>query len=332
MALQGWPEGDRAWVARYRAVLSGGQVPAAARQAREAELLDAVLGSGVPAAELLGDARVAAAEDVAELATTEEAVRVSEGSSVRRTLRDVGAMLVSIGAAGSVLTFLRNGGSVDVDTGVVVVAVSVLVVFVAWIVVRALFAAGRTVAATGVLAVAGALALAGIALAADLGPGHIAVSGAPTALLALGMLAPGLVVLLIANRMPEPGLREDWDDTAWLRRLRGGLRARLVPASTTRAHTTEIEQTIASGTASAFEEFGHPLVLARELAESDPRSRSRRWWVLVVAGTGIPLVVAALVLTGGWGVLTVPVVVLLLLGAVLTPAVGWRDRPWRGIR
>lgn len=194
---------------------------------------------------------------------------------------------------------------------------------------RALFAAGRSASAVGVLVAAGAVALAGIASAASLGSGHIAASDVPAPLLALGMLAPGVVALVAASRMPQQALREGWDDTAWLRRFRGGLRARLMPAEAARGHVAEIEQALVTGETSAYAEFGHPLALARDLAAADRAARARRWWVSTVAGTGVPLAIAALVLANqSWGALTIPVAVAVLLAAAGALAVGWDRRPW----
>lgn len=277
METRDWPVGDRPWAVRYQLSMAGKHVPAVALEERERELLDAVRAAGLPAAEVFGDADVLAAEDVAELATADEAVRVSAGGGVRPALQDVGGTLVAV----------------------------------------------------GVLVAAGAAAVAGIASAASLGPGRLAASDVPVAALGVGLLAPGVVTLVVASRMPQPDLRRRWDDAEWLRRFRGGLRARLVPASTARGHVVEIEQALGSGTASAAAEFGHPLVLARELAEVDRTARTRRWWLSTVAGTGTPLVIAALVVANdSWGALTIPVVVVLLLGALMTAVVRWGDRPW----
>ena len=129
--------------------------------------------------------------------------------------------------------------------------------------------------------------------------------------------------------MPQQTLREDWDDAEWLRRLRGGLRARLVPSAIARGHVLEVDQAMGSRARSAFAEFGHPLVLARELAQADRTARARRWWVSTVAGTGTPLLIAVLVLRNdSWGFLTIPLGVTFLLCAVITLVVGWRGRPW----
>lgn len=330
MDLKAWPLGDREWVARYRLSMAGQHVPAAALEDRERELLESVRAAGLPAAELFGDAGVLAEEDVAELATVDEAMRMSEGGGLGPVLREVGGTLVGIGAISVVLLFIRSGWSVDVNIAVTLIAASVLAVFVGGVVVRALFSTGCSVSTVGVLVATGAVACGGIASAASLGPGRIAVSDVPVPLLALGLLAPGLTALLIASRMPQQTLREDWDDAEWLRRFRGGLRARLVPAKTARGHVAEIEQAMGSGTARAPAEFGHPLVLARELAEADRSARARRWWVATIAGTGTPLAVAALILAmDSWENVTIPVVMVLLLGALLTPVVGWGDRPRR---
>lgn len=307
METRDWPVGDRPWAARYQLSMAGKHVPAVALEERERELLDAVRAAGLPAAEVFGDADVLAAEDVAELATADEAVRVSAGGGVRPALQDVSGTLVASGGVAALLMVIRGGRSVDVDVASALVAASVLALFLGWVISRALFAAGRSVSAVGVLVAAGAAAVAGTASAASLGPGRLAASDVPVAAQGVGRLAPGVVTLVVASRMPQPDLRRRWDDAEWLRRFRGGLRARLVPASTARGHVVEIEQALGSETASAAAEFGHPLVLARELAEVDRTARTRRWWLSTVAGTGTPLVIAALVVANdSWGALTIP--------------------------
>lgn len=324
-----WPARDQKWVARYRTSMATKCVPVTAREEREQELLGAVREAGLPAAEIFGDAHTLAAEDAAELATVDEAVRTSEGGGLRPALREVGGTLVGMGVVSIVLMVLRGGWSVDLNIALILIAASVVVAFVGWVVGRAFFSAGRSVAVAGTLVTAGAVALAGIASAATLGPGHIVASDVPVLPLGLALLAPGVVTLGVSIRMPQQTLRESWDDTDWLSRFRGGLRARLVPAATARGHVAEIKQSLGVGGASAYAEYGHPLGLARELAEADRTARARRWWVSTLAGTVTPLVIATLIFTmQSWGALTIPVVIFLLLSALITPGVGWADRPW----
>jgi hypothetical protein len=53
----------------------------------------------------------------------------------------------------------------------------------------------------------------------------------------------------------------------------------------------------------------------------------------MIAGTGTPLVIAALVIANGsWGAFSIPVAGMLLLSALITPVVGWKDRPWAKAR
>ena len=324
-----WPETDQAWVTHYRASMAGKHVPTIALEERERDLLSAVHEADLPAAELFGDAHKLAAEDVIELATTAEAVRSSEGGGPRPAVKDAGGTLLGMGIVSALALGLRSGWSADLNLAHVVVAVSVAVPFMGWIAGRALFSAGRSVAMTGVLVTAGAVALAGIASAAALGNDHIAARAVPVPVLGLALLTPGVVTLVFASRMQQQVLRTSWDDSDWLRRLRGGLRARLVPATTSRGHVAEIQQALGTKDASAYEEYGHPLVLAREIADADRTSRSRLWWLWILAGAGSPLVSAALVITAqSWGNLTIPIVVLLLLGSLVTPIVGWSRRPW----
>lgn len=328
MSLRTWPEQDEKWVAHYRTSIAYKHVPPAALEARERELLDAVRSAGRPAAELFGDAAELAAEDAAELVTVEESVRRSEGGGLRSALRGIGGSLTGIASATVLLMLVRTGWSVDVDADDALAVASIVVATLGWAAGRAFFSAGRLVAMIGVLVAAGAVAVTGIAWAVSLPSDTLAVNDVPVLLLGLGLLAPGVVALMVACRMPPQALREDWDDAEWLRRFRGGLRTRLVPAATARAHVLEVEQTLSAGTASASEEFGHPLVLARELASADRTARSRCWWVSTVVGAGSTLAIAvAILFLGSWGAWTIPLGVALILSATITLVIGWRSRP-----
>ena len=239
-------------------------------------------------------------------------------------------MLVGVAAVTSLILIIRSRWSVDIDVALILVAASVLVAFVGWIVSRAFFSSGRSASAIGVGAGAGVLAAAGIAYAAHLGSGSVAASDVPLPLLAFGMLVPGIALLVIANRMPQQDLRERWDDSQWLRRFRGSLRARLMPAATARGHVAEIEQTLAAGGMSAYSEFGHPLVLAHEVAAADKTARTRLWAVSTAATVGTPLCIAVLVVANQtWGMLTIPLAVAFLLMAAGACVVGWGRRPWK---
>lgn len=324
-----WPEIDQAWVTRYRASMAGKHVPTIALDERERELLNAVREADLPAADLFGDALTLAADDVLELATTAEAVRTAEGGGPRHAVRDAGGTLFGMGVVSVLLLALRSGWSADLNIAHLLVAVSVAVPFMGWIAARALFSAGRSVAMTGVLMTAGAIALGGIASAVALGNGHIVARAVPVPVLGLALITPGIVMLVWASRMQHQVLRTSWGDPDWLRRLRGGLRARFVPAAIARGHVAEIQQSLTVSDTSAYEEYGHPLVLAREIANADRTSRSRLWWLWILAGAGSPLVGAALVVTAqSWGNLTIPIASLLLLSSIVTPLVGWSRRPW----
>ena len=249
---------------------------------------------------------------------------------LRPRLQEVGGWLVGVGAVASLALLVRHGWSVDIGTAYLVVAASVLVTFVGWVVVKAVFSSGRSAAAAALAAGALALGVAGLAYAASLGSGAIAADDVPLPLVALAMLAPGVATVMLASRLPRHELREEWDDEQWLRRFRGGLRARLVPAATARGHVAEVEQTLAAGGTSASSEFGHPLTLAHEVARADRTARRRRWAVSTSAAAGVPVWIAALAAAGqSWGTLTVPVVAILVVTAVGGLVVGWGRRPWR---
>lgn len=330
MNLKTWPAGDQDWVARYRRAVAGKHIPATVLEERERELLEAAHEAGLPAAELFGDPGELAAEDAAELATVEEAVRTSVGSGPRPALQEMGSVLVAIALIAVLQMSVRSGWRVDVSVAFVLVAASVLVVFMGWMVGRAFFSAGRPGVTVGVLVAVGSVAVAGLAAAASIGPDPVTARDVPVPLLGLGLLAPGVLALVVAARMPQQTLRESWDDAEWLRRFRGGLRTRLVPAATARGHVVEVEQALRTGAGPAVAEFGHPLVLARQLAQADRTARTRRWWASTIAGTGTPLAVAALVLANesAGSVLTVVCLATLLPAAVFTLVAGWGERPW----
>lgn len=333
MDVREWPTQDREWVARYQSLMVGQHVPAVVVEERQRELLDSVRAAGLSAIDLFGDADELATEDAIEFSSTAEAVLTSEGGGLKRGLREVGGTLLALGMGATALLLLRNGWFVDVDIASLWVVASVLVLFVGWTIIKQLFAAGLSIPSVGAVVATGALACGGMVVARNVGVGHIAASDVSVPLLGFGLLTPGVVALLTASRLPQPILRETWSDEEWLRRFRAGLRARLVPAVTAHNHVTEIEQTMRSETTSISQEFGHPLVLSRELAGADRAARARLWWASTIVGTGTPLVIAALILTvGTWGALTIPLAVVLLLSSVLTPALGWKDQPQIGKR
>lgn len=111
--------------------------------------------------------------------------------------------------------------------------------------------------------------------------------------------------------------------------LGGGLRGRLMSPSAVRGHVAEIEQAVQLSGRPAYEEFGHPLALAREIAAADRPARIRRWWTAVTAGTAWPLAIAAFLLVGRtWGALTIPAALFLALGAAVALSTAWANRPW----
>ena len=332
MRLGTWPEQDQRWVERYRTAMAGRAgkaVPSAVREARERELLDAVCEAGVPAVDLFGDAGTLAAEDVAELATIHEAVRTSEAGGLKPALFEVGGTTLAGGVIAVLSMARRSGWSIDVDAASVLLVASLVPVLMGWVVGRALYSAGRSAVSIGVTVGVLTIAVGGIAVADSLGPDRLLARDVPVPLMAVVLLTPGVLLLVASSRMAQPTLQGDWDDAAWLRRFRGGLRARLVPAETARGHVAEVEQAIGTGAGSAFAEFGHPLVLAEELARADRTARARRWWVTTVAGSVVTLGVAVLVVTNGsWGPLTVPIAALFLLVGLAPPVAAWGRRPW----
>ncbi len=261
-------------------------------------------------------------------------MRQQEPVGSRATIRDAGGTLVAMGLATTLLTIMRTGWYADIEAAHCVFAVGVLVAFLGWTVMRASLAAGRTAPAITALVTVSALGLAGISGAAGLGAAQTVARNVPAALLGVGLLLPGILVLVISSRMATVEVRESWTKEEWLRRFRGGLRARLVPSATVRAHCAEIEQALSCSAGRAegapYALLGHPAVAARDLAATDKTSTARRWWLWSVSGAVLPLVTVGLILTtGSWGVLTFPLAGLLLLAAPMRWMSTWGDRPWR---
>lgn len=333
MGATKWPEQDETWLARYRTSVANKNVPRACLDERERELLNAVLSAGQPASELFGDATTLATEDAAELATAEEAVRSSDGGGLRPFLREIGGSLTGLASVSIVYMLVRNGWQIDITAARALVAVSVAFAFLAWVVGRALYSAGRTALMVSVVVAAGAVAVGGIAWASSIGPDHVIARNVPVLVLGAGLLMPGIIVLVIASKTPDPTLRTDWDDDEWLRRFKTGLRTRLVPVQTTQGHVTEAQHALAAGNESAYTEFGHPLVLARELADADRTARARRWWSTIILGAGTSLTLAALVLVNaldtGADILTIPAMAIFIFGALATVTTAWSNRPWK---
>ena len=329
MARKEWPTRDREWATQYRASMGDERIPAAALHEREEQLLSSVRVVNLPAAELFGEASVLAKKDSAELATVDGAVRVSAAGGLRPALLELGRLGAALGAVGALFTLGRSGWFVNIDVAIVLIGVSIALSLVGWVAIRALFAAGRLVVMTGATIIIGALILVSIALAASVGPGVIAATDVPVPLFTLALIAPGGIIFLLANRMAQKASHEVWDDAEWLRRFRSGLRSRLMPAVVARTYVAKFEQVIATANSSAGARFGHPLTLARKVADADESTRARRWWMSTVVGMGLPIIVAiSILLSNSWGKLTVPTVTMLFLIAVLTPTFGWADRPW----
>lgn len=328
MQTHEWPAGDQKWVAQYRMALARESVPAEVREARERELLEAVRESGQPASEAFGEADAVAADDAAELSTPGEAVRVSVGGGLRPALREVGGTLLGIGVVAVVLLALRSGWTVDLEAAELVVAGSLVVAYLGWVVGRALFAGGRAAATVATVVGAGAIAVLGIIAAVQIGPDVVVAAGVSVPLIAVLIVVSGVAILVATRWMPEHTLRDSWDNDEWLRRFSGGLRARLMTGDAVRSHVAEVTQAISAGGGDAFEEFGHPVALARAVAESDRVARRRRWWVAMVVGAVFPLVIAAMIVVNdSWGALTIPAAVFLGLGALATLGTRWATRP-----
>jgi hypothetical protein len=333
MGVDQWSAQDQGWATRYRTVMTAKHVPASSLQQREHELLDAVRATRTPAAELFGDATALATEDAAELATAEEEVRTSLGAGLRPVLQEIGGRLTGIGVVAVLLMVLRSGWSIDVDIAHALLAASVLLAFIGWVVLRALFVAGRPGSTISASVLLGAVVVAGIAFAANLGSGHYAARDVPVPLAAAVLLTPGVVLLVVSQAMPQQVLRQQWSDEQWMRRFTGALRTRLMPSRTTRDHVTEIEHALELAGTTASTEFGHPLVLARELAAANRIARTRRWWLLTLTGTLTPVVIAALIATNhSWGALTIPIALAFALSAAVVLSTAWPHRPWTARR
>ena len=98
MKVTMWPQQDQGWVSRYRTSMTGRHVPAV------------------------------------ELATPDEAVRMSLGGGLRPALREVGGTLLGLAAVSLLSILFRGGWSVDVPITSALIAVSLTVGYAGWVV------------------------------------------------------------------------------------------------------------------------------------------------------------------------------------------------------
>lgn len=329
METEEWSAEDQDWASRYRIAMKGRHVPASSLAERERELRQAIHAAETPAADLFGDARGLAAEDAVELATAEEAVRASLGGGLRPLLKEIGGTLTGIAAVSALLTAVRQGWTVDVVGAHALVAGGLVAAVVGGIIARALFTAGRAAYAVSALVASGTVVASALAWAVELGSEPVAASNIPVPLFALAILCPGILLLIASSRMRQQELRRIWRNDQWLRSFRGGLRARLMSPAAARGHMVEIQQAVELSGRPAYEEFGDPLALAREIAAADRRARTRLWWTAVIVGSGWPLAIATFLLVDRiWGALTIPAALFLALGAAVTLSTAWANRPW----
>lgn len=330
MTTKVWPQRDARWLGLYRGSIAGKPVPRDVAEARERELLVAVLEAEAPADEVLGDPAELAALDATELAGGEEELIREDGGTPRTTVINVGGTGLAIGLVVSISMLVRSGWSLDVNLAVILVGGGTAVAFIAWAVASGCYGGGRLGGVFAAIVLGVVAGSGGIVMAVLVGNDHVLVRDVPTLLVGAALLMPGVALLIIGGNLRER-LQEDWSDGEWLQRFRNGLRTRLLPAEAARGHIAEVVQTIArGGDGSANREFGHPLVYARALAQANRHSRGRRWWVSAVGTIGWPLAFLALMLLIDTGsALRIPFAVLFGLGAVAGTAALWPTRPWK---
>ncbi|MGX9294881.1 hypothetical protein [Tsukamurella paurometabola] len=325
MAVDDWPEGDRPWAARYILGLAKAGVSLDVSSSRQEELITAVEAAEEPAAELFGNPDVLAAEDAAELAVSDAEAMATESAGVRDALEFGGVSLIFVGLIAAVMVLL-GGGRVDVTVGRVALVSAIAAAVVLGGAASMQFMAGR-------LKVAGLLAALAV-LAVGVGGSQVEWSGRSTVLIgglpawaaAIGLLLPGVVVLVVARAVPARVPRTTFDDEEWFSRFRGVLLAKGTPRAVVREH----ERTLREGLSTrAFDEYGRPDALALRLVADDPATPSRRLWWGAAGWFGFALLHASFLpdSSGFWLVLRVVVVGGLLWLSIRSALRARRARP-----
>lgn len=324
MALDGWPEADRTWGARYVVTLAGQDgVNRALVVERERVLIAALGDAGAPADELFGDPAELARADAAEFGTPDADSDAAEGLGMRDVLAYSGFMLILPGVLAGGMTFFDGSGPIDVAVGPVAAILGIVVGIIAGSAAVAFFTAGRMKPAVWGVVVALAVVLGAATMAGSSGRGAVLVADAPRWCVALACLLPAVLVLVLWRLVSARTPQTVWTDDQWFERFRGTLRAKGVSTEAAAEHERSLRADLAS---SAMEEYGQPGAMAQSLAKEDPTVPRRRWW-WGAAGWFALTLLSALLAVGESGLELAGRVALTVGLLVFAASWAWRSRP-----
>ncbi len=276
MAVGDWPERDRSWAGRYILGLARLGVPLSSTEARQNELIEAVQGAGVSAAELFGDPAEAAAADAPDLEDADATAEDADGAGAREALAYGGAGLLFMGVIAAVRLHIGGGGPVDVTVGILAVGFAIVAGLILGGAAMMQFVAGRI----GVAACLGAAAIVAVLVGASQvswsGRDVVVVADIPRWGASLALLLPGILAIFVARLVPPRSPRTTWSDDEWFARFRGVLMAKGTPRSAASEHERALRDGLST---TAYDEYGRPDALALKLVADDPATPGRRhWW------------------------------------------------------
>ena len=328
-----WPERDGAWLFAYLWHVSQPAVSEEAIRARLEELRVAVLEAGEPAYVVLGEPWILAASDVEELATVEEELRAAGAAGWRGALKGLGVTLIMVALLVPIFLLIDEGWRVDLRPGLVAMAFGFLAFATGITFTRLFYGAARPVVMLVSLLFGLACFAGAVVIVATRSGAEPLVRDVPVLLFAAVMLLPGTVALLVARRIPESSPQTQWDDAVWLRRFRVALVLKGVSRSRIREQELEVRQMMSeAGATSLYDECGHPIGFARQLATHDRSAKGRRWGWGSVAQVIMPMLIAIAALPDDgqiwtwWRIVIFGSAVLLFAATVISQ---WRSRPWK---
>ncbi|KXO96736.1 Uncharacterised protein [Tsukamurella tyrosinosolvens] len=326
MAVDDWPEQDRAWAGRYVLGLARLGVPLSSTDARQDELIAAARDAGVPAADLFGDPAEAAAADAPDLNDADATAEDADGAGAREALAYGGTALIFIGVIAAAMLLIGGGGPVDVTVGMLAVTFAIVTALVVGGAAAMQFVAGRLRIAAYLAAVAIGAVLVGGSQVTWSGRGVVVVADLPRWGAALALLVPGVLAILIARRVPRRAPQTTWSDEEWFARFRGVLISKGTPGTVVREHERSLREGL---TSTAADEYGRPDSLALQLVAADPAAQSRRMWWGAAGWMVFALLQATFIPgeTGAWLVFRVAFTVFLLALAGRSVLRARRARP-----
>lgn len=328
-----WPERDDAWLFAYLWHVSQPAVPEEAIRARVEELRVAVLEAGEPAYVVFGEPWVVAASDVEDLSTVDEELRAAGAAGWRGMLTGLASSLILVALLPPISLLIDEGWRADLRPGLVAMAIGFLTFATGVTFTRLFYEAARPLAMLVSLLLGLACFVSAVVIVATHSGAEPLVRDVPVLLFAAAMLLPGIVALLVARRIPESPPQTQWDDAVWLRRFRGALVLKGVSRSRIREQELEVRQMMSeAGATSLYDECGHPIGFARQLATHDRSAKGRRWGWGSVAQVIMPMLIAIAALPDDgqiwtwWRIVIFGSAVLLFAATVISQ---WRSRPWK---